>query len=754
MSSILGFFSSASSTARARSTGSPSPRTETYSLEGLRKLYDSLAQFRTNNLEKNGASEALIETVREITEALVWGEQHDHSLFDYFCEKSILAHFIRVLGMKGVPRDVIVQLLQTLSMLMQNLRRTTSVYYMLSNNRVNNLITTPLDLSDEEVLAYYVTLLKSLAVRLDSETIKFYFLSGPAATRGSDPSGSGSAQTSGVEPASSFPLYTEAMKLINHRDQMVRTTVRAITLQVYRLHPEDPNMHSFLLKCGEESYFEEMAQHLQELWSSFQAAVSRADTVAMEDAYELQQEFLTYLADVFDLGSPELNEALAKKLLQVTIYPSLMPPLLRSEDFLLLADKDSVPVRTSLFLLREVLDTIKAPALRQPLLRFLLRSEGGDSKAVASECLKALLLCLEKHAEEAVVLLASSAIHATLKEEEGSKADPSNTQIATDQRVLHLLFATLSRSMARFHRSSVRALAHFFLEMFLQNPPMSPEMQELQKSLSAAEQEQAERLRRTVLARSQADSSVDELVIQIPDFWDVCSKTVRPPLIDKKIYDICHDLRWLQAGTMQEELALMERLGDVGAAIHDLVVVKGLKDAVSTSEASAKGHSAEFASLHLPGEAACAEDFHEGTSVDVNKHRKIVCGVSATNNKVTRYFLCNDYLMLLAQPSLQAVGKASITTRWPLRQVDADAPGCHDHSSRTLHLALNTVSSSLLERGATTRTAGPSTSITLNFEDAQSCAAAKEHILRRRQVLSQEVRAHVLDSMSRHQTAA
>ena len=69
------------------------------------------------------------------------------------------------------------------------------------NNRVNNLITTSLDLSDEEVLAYYVALLKSLAVRLDSETIKFYFLAAPSTSKG----GAGALKLAFSKPPAGSP---------------------------------------------------------------------------------------------------------------------------------------------------------------------------------------------------------------------------------------------------------------------------------------------------------------------------------------------------------------------------------------------------------------------------------------------------------------------------------------------------------------------------------------------------------------------
>ncbi|CAK0859851.1 unnamed protein product [Prorocentrum cordatum] len=193
-----------------------------------------------------------VEIVRQITEALVWGEQNDSSLFDFFCEKSILADFIRVLSLAQAPKTVKVQLLQTLSMLVQNIRRETSLYYILSANYVNRLIELPLDFSNEEILAYYITLLKSLAMRLNDETVKFFFVQHPD------------------QPEPRFPLYIEATKLSGHKDQMVRATVRTITLQVYPIKYEP--MRRFVLRHASESYFEGLAYHLIELWYRLDAA--------------------------------------------------------------------------------------------------------------------------------------------------------------------------------------------------------------------------------------------------------------------------------------------------------------------------------------------------------------------------------------------------------------------------------------------------------------------------------------------------
>ena len=55
---------------------------------------------------------------------------------------------------------------------------------------VNQLITARFDWDDEEILGYYISFLKSLALRLNAETVKFFF----------------------NERLQQFPLYIEAVR--------------------------------------------------------------------------------------------------------------------------------------------------------------------------------------------------------------------------------------------------------------------------------------------------------------------------------------------------------------------------------------------------------------------------------------------------------------------------------------------------------------------------------------------------------------
>ena len=47
--------------------------------------------------------------------------------------------------------------------------------YLLSNNHVNCIIVHKFDFSDEEVMAYYISFLKTLSLKLNVHTIHFFF---------------------------------------------------------------------------------------------------------------------------------------------------------------------------------------------------------------------------------------------------------------------------------------------------------------------------------------------------------------------------------------------------------------------------------------------------------------------------------------------------------------------------------------------------------------------------------------------------
>ncbi|XP_026678930.1 protein CLEC16A-like [Diaphorina citri] len=142
-----------------------------HSLETLKYLYNVLSKNQTVSESNRGL---LVESLRSIAEILIWGDQNDSSVFDFFLEKNMLSFFLNILKQR-CGSYVCVQLLQTLNILFENIRNETSLYYLLSNNHVNSIIVHKFDFSDEEVMAYYISFLKTLSLKLNSHTIHFFY---------------------------------------------------------------------------------------------------------------------------------------------------------------------------------------------------------------------------------------------------------------------------------------------------------------------------------------------------------------------------------------------------------------------------------------------------------------------------------------------------------------------------------------------------------------------------------------------------
>lgn len=94
-----------------------------HSLEHLKYLYSVLGKNQTVTEQNQGL---LVETLRSISEILIWGDQNDGSVFDFFLEKNMLVFFLRFMRQKN-GRQICVQLLQTLNILFDNISNETSV---------------------------------------------------------------------------------------------------------------------------------------------------------------------------------------------------------------------------------------------------------------------------------------------------------------------------------------------------------------------------------------------------------------------------------------------------------------------------------------------------------------------------------------------------------------------------------------------------------------------------------------------------
>ena len=143
----------------------------------------------------------IVESVRQIGEMLVYGDKGmpgeeggesfaspggSERYLEAFCEHGMLRTFVwlyqdaHVLNCWG---GVAVQVLQTMSILLLNAARSSTLFYLLSNSHLNDLIESAFDQGDEELMGYYVSLLTTLSLAFGTgaaDTLQFFFITPPS----------------------------------------------------------------------------------------------------------------------------------------------------------------------------------------------------------------------------------------------------------------------------------------------------------------------------------------------------------------------------------------------------------------------------------------------------------------------------------------------------------------------------------------------------------------------------------------------
>ncbi|KAJ6673150.1 PROTEIN TRANSPARENT TESTA 9 [Salix viminalis] len=307
-----------------------------FSLDELRYFIDQLQKVQiVNNVNKD----FVIEALRSISELITYGDQHDSNYFEFFMERQVMGEFVRILK---VSRTVSIsrQLLQTMSIMIQNLKSEHAIYYMFSNEHINFLITYAFDFRNEELLSYYISFLRAISAKLDKNTISLF------------------VKTQNEEVVS-FPLYVEAIRFAFHEENMIRTAVRALTLNVY--HVGDEFVNRFIVKAPHADYFSSLLTFFRKQCIDLNGLVSETlknpdsdTTTAILAAVDEIEDDLYYISDVISAGIPDVGRLITDNILQLLILPLLLPSLQLDA-----ANDIQIGAITSLYLLCCILCIVK-----------------------------------------------------------------------------------------------------------------------------------------------------------------------------------------------------------------------------------------------------------------------------------------------------------------------------------------------------------------------------------------------------------
>ncbi|OCT64037.1 protein CLEC16A isoform X3 [Xenopus laevis] len=321
-----------------------------HSLDRLKYMYHILTKNTTvTDLNRN----LLVETIRSITEILLWGDQNDSSVFDFFLEKNMFVFFLNILRQKS-GRYVCGQLLQSLNMLFENINHETSLYYLLSNNHVNSIIVHKFDFSDEEIMGYYICFLKTLSVKLNNHTVHFFY----------------------NEHTNDFALYTEAIKFFNHPEHMVRIAVRNITLNIYKVSFNNQPMLHYIRDKTAVPYFSNLVWfigiHVIELDKCVQTDEEHRNRGNLSNLVSQHLDHLNYLNDILIINCEFLNDVLTDHLLNRLLLPLYVYSLVTQDEP---GDRPRISRQVSLYLLSQVFLTIHYAPLVDSLADVILNGD-------------------------------------------------------------------------------------------------------------------------------------------------------------------------------------------------------------------------------------------------------------------------------------------------------------------------------------------------------------------------------------------
>ncbi|EXC01921.1 hypothetical protein L484_018833 [Morus notabilis] len=233
-------------------------------------------------------------------------------------ENQVLAEFVRLLKISNNSR-IEATLLQYLSIMIQNLDSEHAIYYCFSNDYINNIIIHQFDFDRGDLAQYYVSFLRAVSNKLNSDTICLLVkVHGDAVV--------------------SFPLFTEALKFASHEEKMIQTAIRSLALGKYYVSFGyavcDDMVHQYITTPPVSKYFSDMVLRVRHQCFNLDVLVHASQgTCTHEKRKQLLFQVdkiindLYYFKDILDVGNSRLSGLVTENLLSLLVFPVLHPLL-------------------------------------------------------------------------------------------------------------------------------------------------------------------------------------------------------------------------------------------------------------------------------------------------------------------------------------------------------------------------------------------------------------------------------------------
>eukprot|EP01147_Barroeca_monosierra_P000790 gene790-4078_t len=260
-------------------------------------------------------ADVIVQSLQNITELVVWGDQHDPNVFETFMEMDILGLIRRMM----IPAiDAIhIQVFQTLGIWMETLQTPTSKWFLMSRNYINEIISCPdinTDQDEGHRLSSHNLLPPSyiLTMRCEGAGILYF-----------------SSQDAGAEHRGDFPLFTQAMKLCNHENVMVQTAVKNISLMTFQVR--EPTLDDWIATVAAPAVFANFVWNIGHSTFQLQKFVLENDCSSASGVVVQLLDAFQYIDDVIKTAHTNVAEVVRYKLLDDFLLPVCLCSLAASD---------------------------------------------------------------------------------------------------------------------------------------------------------------------------------------------------------------------------------------------------------------------------------------------------------------------------------------------------------------------------------------------------------------------------------------
>eukprot|EP01084_Bolivina_argentea_P101417 181834_1 len=255
-------------------------------------------QYHCNVLHQNNKineqnEKLVISSLQQISELMIWGDQNDETFFDICQENNVLEKFLIVVKQQ-YNKHVTTQVLQTLSIIIENISNIRSLYHLFSQNYINDLICYDFNFRDSEILGYYIILLRQISSKLDENVINFFF----------------NAKTN------DFPLYCMALRFFDDENQTVRTKVMQIILYMFKVSTKHNELKEFILNESALSYFLNLILFIKKDCIELnKIVICKEKDNNFENKLRAHIDYYYYLEDILAFNLDSLSHILINQLL-------------------------------------------------------------------------------------------------------------------------------------------------------------------------------------------------------------------------------------------------------------------------------------------------------------------------------------------------------------------------------------------------------------------------------------------------------